>query len=191
LQSGGTFPLLPDIVLVARLSHSHPGGVLSQSDFERRFNALLDAHGRSLGRVAGIYARDAAEREDLFQEIVVAIWRALPRFRGECSERTFVFRIAHNRGITHIARRRLPTTALTSDLELVDANPSPEQTLADQQQHGRLLDAVQRLSIGYRQVVTMVLEGMTYGEIADVLGITESNVGARLTRARQLLRNLL
>ena len=126
----------------------------------------------------------------LLQEIVVAVWRALPRFRGACSERTFVFRIAHNRGITHITRHRLPTTALTSDLELADAKPSPEQTLAAQQQQRRLRAAVQRLSLGHRQVVTLVLEGMTYGEIADVLGITESNVGARLTRARQLLRSL-
>ena len=160
------------------------------SALEQRFSALLEAYGPSLGRVAGVYARDPAEREDLLQEIVVAIWRALPRFRGECSERTFVFRIAHNRGITHIARHRLPTTALTSDLEVADAKPSPEQTLAAQQQQRRLRAAVQRLSLGHRQVVTMVLEGMTYGEIADVLGITESNVGARLTRARQLLRSL-
>jgi RNA polymerase sigma-70 factor (ECF subfamily) len=166
------------------------GGALYPSDLERRFSALLEAHGPSLGRVAGVYARDPAEREDLLQEIIVAIWRALPRFRGECSERTFVFRIAHNRGLTHIARHRLPTTELTGDLDVVDAKPSPEQALAAQQQQERLQAAVQQLSLGYRQVVTMVLEGMTYGEIADVLGITEGNVGARLTRARQLLRSL-
>jgi RNA polymerase sigma-70 factor (ECF subfamily) len=50
---------------------------------------------------------------------------------------------------------------------------------------------VQRLPLGYRQVVTLTLEGLAYGEIADVLGITESNVGARLTRARQMLRRWL
>jgi len=177
--------------VLARLSHPDPGGILSRSDLERRLNALLAAHGPSLERVAGSYARDFAEREDLFQEIVVAIWRALPGFRGECSERTFVFRIAHNRGITQIARHRLEMATLTDDLELVDAKPSPEQTLSTEQQERRLMESVQRLSIAYRQVVTMALEGMTYSEIADVLGITESNVGARLTRARQLLRNLL
>jgi RNA polymerase sigma-70 factor (ECF subfamily) len=73
---------------------------------------------------------------------------------------------------------------------VVDATPSPEQALAAQQQQQRLQAAVQRLSLGYRQVVTMVLEGLTYSEIADVLGITEGNVGARLTRARQMLRSL-
>jgi RNA polymerase sigma factor (sigma-70 family) len=69
---------------------------LSKSDQEGRFNALLATHGPSLARLAGSYARDPTEREDLFQEIAIAVWRALPRFRGECSERTFLFRIAHN-----------------------------------------------------------------------------------------------
>jgi RNA polymerase sigma-70 factor (ECF subfamily) len=82
-------------------------------------------------------------------------------------------------------------TALTDDLELVDAKPSPEQTFSTEQQEKRLLAAIQQLSIPYRQIVTMALEGMSYTEIADVLGITESNVGARLTRARQMLRALL
>lgn len=164
---------------------------VSRTELEQRFSALLDVHGPSLGRVAGLYTRDAAEREDLLQEILVAIWRAFPRFRGECSERTFVFRIAHNRGITHIARRRLPMTALAGDLDVADSKPGPEQALAVQQRERRLHAAVQQLPLGYRQVVTMALDGMTYGEIADVLGITESNVGARLTRARELLRSLL
>lgn len=159
-------------------------------DRERQFSALLEAHGRSLGRVAGIYARDPAGREDLLQEILVAIWQALPRFRGECSERTFAFRIAHNRGLTHIARSRPPTTLLSDDLEMPDATPGPEQALAGKQRHERLHAAVQRLPLGQRQVVTMALEGMSYAEIAEVLGITESNVGVRFTRARELLRSL-
>lgn len=138
--------------------------------------------------MAASYTRDAAERDDLFQDIVIAIWRALPGFRGECSERTFAFRIAHNRGISHIAGRRPESAVLTDDLEIADAAPMPDQTLAAEQQGQRLLAAVQRLSVGYRQVVTLSLEGLSYAEIADVLGISESNVGARLTRARQLLR---
>ena len=158
------------------------------ADLEQRFTALMKAEGAALTRLAASYARTSGDREDLFQDIAVAIWRALPRFRGECSERTFVFRIAHNRGIAHIARRRLPTIESGEDLELPDARPDPEQSLSDEQQGRRLLDAVFGLPVGYRQVVTLVLEGMSYAEIADVLGIAESNVGARLTRARQMLR---
>jgi RNA polymerase sigma-70 factor (ECF subfamily) len=163
-------------------------------DRDERLDAILDAHGAALGRLAASYARDRAERDDLFQEIVMAIWKALPRFRGECSERTFIFRIAHNRGIAHIVKRRVWTESATDGLDVLDVEspgPDPEQALSRAQEGRRLIDAVQRLPLGYRQVVTLTLEGLGYGEIADVLGITESNVGARLTRARQMLRQWL
>jgi RNA polymerase sigma factor (sigma-70 family) len=80
---------------------------------------------------------------------------------------------------------------LDEDVELPDVRPNPEQALSSEQQGRRLFEAVERLSVGYRQVVTLALEGMTYSEIAEVLGITESNVGARFTRAREMLRRLV
>jgi RNA polymerase sigma factor (sigma-70 family) len=164
---------------------------LSRADLEQRFTALLAEHGPALGRLAAAYARAAGERDDLFQEIAVAVWQALPRFRRECSERTFVFRIAHNRAVTHLARRRLDVVEANEELEIEDAAPDPEQALSSEQQGDRLLAAIQRLPIGYAQVVTLTLEGLSYADVADVLGITESNVGARLTRARDMLRRLL
>ena len=167
------------------------GGGLSRSELERQFTALLAAHGRSLSRLAGSYTQDAGERDDLFQEIAIAVWRALPGFRRECSERTFVFRIAHNRGISHLARRQLPIADVGEEIEMPDLRPDPEQALSGEEQERRLFEAVQRLPVGHRQVLTLALEGMTYAEIAEVLGITESNVGARLTRARELLRKLV
>ena len=148
-------------------------------------------YGPSLGRVAASYSSNVTDRDDLFQDIVIAIWRALPSFRGECSVRTFVFRIAHNRGITHSGKRRTLATPLPDDHDVVDVAPTPEQTAVTAQEGQRLLSAVQRLAVGYRQVVTLSLEGLSYAEISEVLGISETNVGARLTRARQLLRQAL
>lgn len=167
------------------------GGSLASADLDRRFAALIDAHGPSLARLAGSYTRDQGERDDLFQEIALAIWRALPSFRGDCSERTFVFRVAHNRGLSFLSRRRPDVTDFDEAVDPPAAMPNPEQVLATEQQTRRLAEAVQRLPVGYRQVVTLTLEGLSYRETADVLGISESNVGARLTRARQILRRLL
>jgi RNA polymerase sigma factor (sigma-70 family) len=161
------------------------------ADLEQRFAALMNAEGAALTRLAASYARGSDDRDDLFQDIAVAIWQALPRFRGECSERTFLFRIAHNRGIAHIARRRPLMIESGEDLELRDDRPDPEQSLSAEQQRQRLLNAVLKLPVGYRQVVTLALEGMSYQEIGDILGIAESNAGARLTRARQMLRRSL
>ena len=161
------------------------------ADLEERFTALMKAEGAALSRLAASYTRGSDDRDDLFQDIAVAIWQALPRFRGECSERTFLFRIAHNRGIAYIARRRPPTIEPGEDLDLRDERPDPEQSLSIEQQRQRLVDAIRKLPVGYRQVVTLALEGMSYTEIGDVLGIAESNAGARLTRARQMLRTWL
>jgi RNA polymerase sigma-70 factor (ECF subfamily) len=164
---------------------------LTADEVERRVTQLLATYGASLSRLAGAYVKDKDDRDDLLQDIVVAIWRALPRFRGECSERTFLFRIAHNRAIAYITRRRHPAIEVTDEIEIEDARPNPEEALSTEQQGRRLLDAVQRLPVNHRQVVTLMLEGLSYAEIADVLGITETNVGARLTRARQMLRKLV
>jgi RNA polymerase sigma factor (sigma-70 family) len=163
----------------------------AEDDLERRFTSLLTVHEASLARLTATYVRSAGDREDLFQDIAFALWRALATFRGECSERTFLFRIAHNRGIACITRRRLPIDDSDGEPEIEDRRPNPEQALSTRQQGQQLLDAVRRLPVGHRQVVSLTLEGLSYAEIADVLGITETNVGARLTRARQILRRLL
>ena len=148
-------------------------------------------HGPALSRLAASYTRGAAEREDLLQEIAFAIWQALPRFRGECSERTFIFRIAHNRALSHIGRRRLPLAEGDEHLEVSSPAPDPERAMSIEQEGQRLLDAIRRLPLPYAQVVTLTLEEMTYAEIGEVLGISETNVGARLTRAREMLRTFL
>jgi RNA polymerase sigma factor (sigma-70 family) len=161
---------------------------LSTRELEQRLTGLLAAHGSALTRLASSYVGATPDRDDLVQDITVAIWRALPRFRGECSERTFIFRIAHNRAIAYITRRQLPIQDAEAAIEVEDTRPNPEETLSAEQQGRRLLDAVQSLPVNHRQVVTLMLEGLSYGEIAEVLGISETNVGARLTRARQMLR---
>jgi RNA polymerase sigma-70 factor (ECF subfamily) len=86
------------------------------------------------------------------------------------------------------AREQLPIDDADDGLEVVDDRPNPEETLSAEQEGRRLLAAIQRLPVNHRQVVTLMLEGLSYSEIAEVLGISETNVGARLTRARQMLR---
>jgi RNA polymerase sigma factor (sigma-70 family) len=130
-----------------------------------------------------------SDRDDLLQNIAMAVWRALPSFRGESSARTFLYRIAHNRAVAFLARNRTNIPAV--EVDTPDPAPGPESRLLRAQSSERLRSAVRRLPVIYRQVITLILEGMNYAEIGEVLGISESNVGARLSRARQLLRELL
>lgn len=163
----------------------------AREELERLLNRLLEQNGGALSRLAASYTNSTADRDDLVQEIALAIWRALPRFRGECSERTFTFRIAHNRAVTYLTQRRAQRAEAADVVDVADASPGPEAGLEQEQQGARLRLAVHSLPLLYRQVVTLMLEDMEYDEIAQVLGISESNVGARLTRARQLLRELM
>ena len=153
---------------------------------------LLQEHDRSLRRLAASYERDAARQEDLVQDIWFAVWRALPAFRDECSERTFIFRIAHNRAVSHVDHwQRRRTDTLDDDATFLSPDPDPEHALSQQQRHERLRHAVQSLPISMRQVVVLALEGLTHAEIAEILGITANNVAVRLTRARVGLARLL
>jgi len=159
---------------------------------EQQYDRILRDHGLALRRVAATYEADPARREDLFQEICLALWQALPRFREEASERTFAFRIAHNRGLTYGWRARGSATAdLDEAEELADPRQDPESELAEGERRDRLREAVRRLPLTARQVVVLSLESLSQREIGDVLGITENNVAVRLTRARKLLRQAL
>jgi len=158
---------------------------------EQRFLVLLKANLPALGRLAGSYAGSTGERDDLLQEIALALWQALPRFRGECSERTFLFRIAHNRCINHIVRRRPMESLQAMELDPADDARPIELALGQAQESARLLQAVQRLPLIQRQVIVLALEDMDYQEIASVLGISETNVGVRLNRARTSLKRLM
>jgi RNA polymerase sigma factor (sigma-70 family) len=162
---------------------------LDRTTLERHFDRLIAANGPALTRLAASYTNTSSDRDDLLQEIAMALWQALPRFRGECTERTFLFRIAHNRAIAHLARSR-SQPIVGDEVDVHDPAPDPETGLAREQSVERLRRTIHGLLV-YRQVITLSLEGLGYGEIAEVLGISESNVGARLTRARQILREAL
>jgi RNA polymerase sigma factor (sigma-70 family) len=161
---------------------------------EQQFEGILDEHGAAISRLAYSYEAVAGIREELVQEIALAIWQALPHFRGECSERTFVFRIAHNRGLTHVGRRRPPPQSL-EDLEEadepVDPRPHPDEQLAQVNQRERLASAVRSLPVANKQMIVLMLEGLSHAEIGEVLGITENNVAVRLTRARKALKEAM
>jgi RNA polymerase sigma-70 factor (ECF subfamily) len=164
---------------------------LAAETLDERFSRLLTANHAPLTRLAASYTRNRSDRDDLVQEIAIALWRALPAFRGECSERTFLYRIAHNRCITHLSRRRDTASLDEAGVDLADPHASSEKIVAEEQQRRRFVAAIRELPVIHREVLVLHLEGMDYGEIAAVVGISESNVGVRLNRARQRLKALL
>jgi RNA polymerase sigma-70 factor (ECF subfamily) len=166
----------------------------SRRALEEQFDRILGDYGAAISRLAYSYEAVAGIREELVQEIALAIWQALARFRGECSERTFVFRIAHNRGLSHVLRRRpphQPLEELEESDQPVDPRPHPEEQAARTDQRVRLMSAIQSLPVTHRQLIVLMLEGLSHAEIAEVMGVTENNVAVRLTRARKALKDAL
>jgi RNA polymerase sigma-70 factor (ECF subfamily) len=150
---------------------------------------IISAYGRALARVAGAYEADPSLREDLLQDILIEIHRALPALRDPDRIVPFVFRIAHNRAVNHVVRRVADKKApAAGDDGLAQ---TPEQALLDSERSTRLVAAIRRLPLPYRQVMMLVLEELTYPQIAEVLGITPSNVGVRINRAKAQLKAML
>ena len=152
--------------------------------------ALLREHSAMIVRIARSHESDRGRAEELVQDIHVAIWQALPKFRGEANVRTYVARIAYNRSITHVTREaRRPRSAPLEDI--VDVMPTdaagPEDEATESQARRRLQRAVAELPLALRLAVTLALEGFSPDEVATVLGISASAASVRLHRAKAAL----
>ena len=161
-----------------------------RTDPERqaRFVDLVAAHQGALRKVAALYAHDAADREDLLQEITLQLWRCFDSFRGEAAFSTFLYRVALNTALMRLRKsyRRPPIASGRAVEEL----PAPAATRDDEEVE-RLYAAIRQLGPIDRAIVALVLEGRSYDEIAAVTGLSAGNVGVRLVRGKERLRRLL
>jgi RNA polymerase sigma factor (sigma-70 family) len=145
----------------------------------------------ALARLVASYERDHALREELLQEVLLAIVVSLPRLTRPDRLKPFIFRIAHNRSVSHIARRmRERELREVCETEQPPA-PSQEQALIQSEHGERLLDAIRQLTLPLRQVMTLLLEDLSYEDIAETLGISVTNVGVRVNRAKKQLKEIL
>lgn len=145
-----------------------------------------------LSRIAASYEFDTRLQEDLLQEISLSIWRALKLFKHDANIKTYIAKIAHNRCVDHVIKQKKHNNSLISADDL-DALPAERSAALDASQNTKidLLGALRRLSLSNRQVITMQLEGFSYTEIGDILGVSEDAVTKRAGRAKQLLSQWL
>src|SRR4051812_28700375 len=116
----------------------------------------------ALARVVASYERDRALRDELLQEVLMAVVLALPRLEQPEMLKPFVFRIAHNRSLSHITRRMRERAHEETDIDADLPTPSQELALIQAERGERLLEAIRQLSLPYRQVMTLILEDMSY-----------------------------
>jgi RNA polymerase sigma-70 factor (ECF subfamily) len=143
-----------------------------------------------VARICASYERDRDLARELAQEIWFAVWRALPTFRADSSLKTFVARIAQFRAISHVTKEAKGPIDVSYGDEL-QAAPMPDVQVIAADERDRVLQAVRKLPIAYRQPVILTLEDFSPAEIATMLGLTQNVVGVRLNRARTMLREML
>ena len=151
------------------------------SDDKARFSELMEAFAGPIRRLCAAYALGAADREDLFQDIFLAVWRALPGFRGDSSVRTWLYRIAHNVALTwqtRDRRRQSRETPLENDIAV--AGDMGLRRLA-------LNHAIAGMNPADRTLTLLWLEGLSAAEIEDVTGVKSATVAVRLSRIRKQL----
>ena len=155
------------------------------------FERIVTEHGPLISRIAMSYEADPGLREDLVQQIFLAVWQALPSYRADASLRTFIARIAQNRAISFVTKQvRQPPTAEMPEL-VESEGPDPEQSAIDASERRMLLEATRRLPLPQREVIILVLEGFSYPEIAEMLDIAPNALALRLSRAKAALKKML
>ncbi|WP_113638664.1 RNA polymerase sigma factor [Nubsella zeaxanthinifaciens] len=153
---------------------------------EIEFLQLLSHNQGIIGKVCSIYCNQQEDYEDLFQEITYHAWKGYPNFRGDAKFSTWLYRIALNTAIGSF-RKRKPAIALVSVLPDQIADQPTEVT--DQKQ--RLLCAIKKLNEAERAIMALYLDEMSYQEIAEIIGITENNVGVKINRIKNKLYQIL
>lgn len=159
-------------------------------ELRHRFIAELEDSQNIVHKVCTLYTQDRDAHNDLFQEIVIQLWRAYPKFRGEAKFSTWVYRVSLNTAITlyRKSKRSVPTREL--DPKIVQPRYE-EYDDTEERQLQRMYGAIKELNDIDKALVFLYLEDKDYAEIADTLGISEGNARVKMNRVKTKLRTLL
>lgn len=157
---------------------------MSEKEQRHIFDTWLNQHKGLLFKIVRSYAFTGMDQDDLFQEISIQVWRSVPSFRQESSVTTWLYRIALNTSIkwTTKERKHYPSESLENVQHILQEN----KIQADDRLEW-LYEQINQLDEIDRSVTLLLLEGFSYKEMATILGITESNVGVKITRIKKQL----
>ena len=152
----------------------------------KEFVDILNNHRGLIYKVCHLYCDDPEDRKDLFQEIVLQVWKSLGSFRQESTIGTWMYRIALNTAITHFRKeKRLGGKVSLTGIDIPDLNDSNEK----EDQLRELFKAIENLDRIDKSIILLYLEEKNYEEISEITGLTRTNVGVRLNRIKIKLSN--
>ena len=153
---------------------------------EKEFVELIRRYERVIYKVCYLYTTPDATLNDLYQEVLINLWRAYPQFRHECKVSTWIYRISLNTCISYLRKTKnsLETIALTRDIDLQEEDDETQQMLR------QLYCLIGRLGDLEKSIILLYLEEKSYDEIAEITGLTPTHVGTRLNRIKEKLKKM-
>ena len=151
---------------------------------EQEFSRMVREHKSTIYTVCYMFSNDEDEVSDLFQETLINLWKGFESFRHESKLSTWIYRVAMNTCISADRKKRKQGSKVPLSMNINLYDDEDHETKQVRQLHER----IQRLDLIDRALVMMWLEGMSYEEIADVVGISVKNVGVKLVRIKEKLK---
>lgn len=160
---------------------------------DAQYDIAAAEFGDAIGRLAYAYERDPEKRKDLIQDIHFEVWRSFKIFNGRSSLRTWVYRVAHNTGASHILKNK--QISKNSYLNIDDVGEIADQidyvdAFERIDQLDQLMALIQRLGPVDRQIITLYLEGLNGAEIGDIAGISSSAAATKIHRIKYKLSEI-
>ncbi len=163
---------------------------------EDKFNKIVQENSERIRRICRYYNSNVQDQDDMFQEILINIWKSLENFRGDASISTWIYRIAVNTALTFTGKayKNMKLTININDvnqLNILDFDNDIESKEKLESQFEALQNELNILSVIDKSLISLTLEGLSMKEIAQVIGITESNVKVKIHRIKQQLKDNL
>jgi RNA polymerase sigma-70 factor (ECF subfamily) len=151
------------------------------------FREFVEENKGIIYKICRVYANDKDELQDFVQEVTIQLWKSCSNFQNKSKLSTWVYRVTLNVCLTLSKknRRRVDTVGLLST-DYVDETDTTEQ-----EQLATLYSAMRKLNDSDRAIILLYLEDKSYQEISDILGITVSNVGVKITRVKSKLNDII
>ena len=164
---------------------------MSDKISESEFGKVIYNNQGLIMKVCNIYCRNQSDRDDLFQDITINLWNGLPSFKGNSKLSTWIYRVSLNTAISKFRKkRRMEFVGFDTVPELKDDSVNEMET--DKENSIKALYyGISKLNPVEKAVILLYLEEKTYDEIADIIGISKSNVSVRLVRVKRKLETII
>lgn len=158
---------------------------------KQKFHRFLNEHTAVIRKVCRLYTDNQTDFHDYFQEVVLQLWRSFGSFRGESKASTWVYRVALNVCLSQLKLKKRRVTATPLDPEAAQRWADEPYDTTEEEQIKQLYVAIRQLKELDRAIILLYLEERSYDEMADILGISQSNVGVRINRIKKQLNKLI